>query len=58
MRKKSEDEILPLQVDPISGEYYINIPEWMVNDLSWYEDTPIRINLDNNEIILSESKDG
>jgi hypothetical protein len=54
MRKKSENEIVSLQVDPINGEYYITIPEWMINDLSWYEDTQIKIVLDNNEILLSE----
>jgi hypothetical protein len=57
MRKKSENEIVPLQVDPINGEYYITIPEWMINDLSWYEDTQIKIVLDNNEILLSENVD-
>ena len=57
MKKKSDNEIVSLQVDPITGDYYINIPEWMVNDLSWYEDTQIKINLDNDEIILTESKD-
>ena len=56
MKKKSGNEIVSLQVDPISGEYYINIPEWIVNDLSWYEDTEIKINVDNDEIILMENK--
>ena len=55
MRKKSENEIVSLQVDPINGDYYISIPEWMINDLSWYEDTQIKIVLDNKEIIISEN---
>lgn len=57
MRKKSENEIVSLQVDPINGDYYISIPEWMINDLSWYEDTQIKIVLDNNEILISENVD-
>ena len=54
MKKNSGKNFQPLQVDPITGEYYIIIPEWMANDLSWYEDTEINLILDGNEIILSE----
>ena len=54
MRKKSGEEKRPLEVDPITGEYSIRIPEWMVNELGWYEDTEIVFNLDGKDIILSE----
>lgn len=57
MKKKFRENSQPLQVDPINGEYYLIIPEEIVNELSWYEDTEIRINLDGNEVILSEHKD-
>ena len=54
MRKKSGQEKRPIEVDPITGEYSIKIPEWMINELSWYEDTEITFDLDGNDIILSE----
>jgi hypothetical protein len=54
MKKKFGENIETVQVDPITGEYYITIPEWMVNELSWYEDTEISINLDGKDIILTE----
>jgi hypothetical protein len=54
MRKKSGNEKRPIEVDPISGEYSKKIPEWMINELSWYEDTEIIFTLDGNELILSE----
>lgn len=57
MRKNSQDNSQPLQVDPISGEYYLIVPEEIVNELSWYEDTEINFHLDGNEVILSEYKD-
>jgi hypothetical protein len=57
MRKNFRDNSQPLQVDPISGEYYLIVPEEIVNDLSWYEDTEINFHLDGNEVILSEQKD-
>jgi hypothetical protein len=54
MRKNSGENFQPLQVDPVTGEYYVIIPEWMANDLSWYEDTEINISLEGSEIIMSE----
>jgi hypothetical protein len=57
MKRKSEREKRPIEVDPITGEYSIKIPEWIVNELSWYEDTEITFNLDGNDIILSEESE-
>jgi hypothetical protein len=57
MKKNSSENFRPLEVDPINGEYYVRIPEWIINDLSWYEDTEIEFTIDGNEIILSEKED-
>lgn len=56
MQKKSGENIQPLQVDSITGSYCITIPEWIVNELSWYEDTEIKMTLDGNELILTEKQ--
>lgn len=56
--KKNPSEIFEfVQVDPISGNYYIVIPEFIANELSWYEDTEISFKLEGNELILAERKD-
>lgn len=57
MKKNSGEIFEPLQVDPITGEYYLRIPEQIVNDLSWYEDTEIKLELSGDELILSEKED-
>jgi hypothetical protein len=57
MKKNSGDIFESLQVDPISGDYYLIIPEQVINDLSWYEDTEIQIHVEGNEVILSERVD-
>ena len=57
MKKNSGEIFEPLQVDSITGEYYLVIPEHFVNDLSWYEDTEIRLELSGKEIVLSEKED-
>lgn len=54
MKKKSGEIFEPLQVDPITGEYYLVIPEQLVNELDWYEDTEIRLEMSGTELILSE----
>ncbi len=54
MKKNSGENFETLKIDPISGEYFLVIPEWMVNELYWYEDTEIKMSLDGNEIILKE----
>ena len=48
---------MPVQVDPITGEYFITIPEEIINELEWYEDTEVRIALEGNEVILTERDD-
>lgn len=57
MKKNSGDIFEPIEVDPISGDYFIKIPEQIINELSWYEDTEICFTLDGNEVILSEKED-
>jgi len=54
MKKNFDKNFEVLKIDPITGNYYITIPEWMVNDLSWYEDTEIEIKMYGNEVILKE----
>jgi hypothetical protein len=57
MKKNSGDNIRNLEVDPITGHYYVVIPEWVANDLSWYEDTEIEFQIESGEVILREYKD-
>jgi hypothetical protein len=57
MKKNSPENFETLQVDPISGDYYLVIPEWVANELSWYEDTEISFNIEGDEVVLSEHTD-
>ena len=58
MKKNFGKNIQTIQIDSISGEYYIIIPEWMMNELSWYEDTEVKFNLDGNDIVITEHEVG
>jgi hypothetical protein len=56
--KKNPGEIFEsVQVDPISGDYYVLIPESIANELSWYEDSEISFKIEGDEVILSERTD-
>jgi hypothetical protein len=54
MKKNSGKNSEVLQVDPITGEYYVVVPEWIVNELSWYEDSEINFSLEGTDLVLSE----
>ena len=55
MKKNSEEIFESIQVDPISGQYFLVIPEQIMNELSWYEDTEVKFLLDGKDVILSEN---
>ena len=56
MKKNSGEIFEPLQVDPITGDYYIVIPEWITNDLSWYEDTQVRLSIEGGDLVITETE--
>ena len=49
--------VTPIEIDPVTGDYKMMIPEWLINDNDWYEGTNIRFDLDNGDIIISEYTD-
>ena len=56
--KKNPDEILTqIETDMVTGEYYTIIPEWIMNEMNWYEGTKIKFNVDTEEVIITESDD-
>ena len=57
MKKNSGKIFESIQVDSVTNKYYVEIPEWVVNDYGWYEDSPIELTLDGNEIIIKDRED-
>ena len=54
MKKNFAENFQVVQVDPITGEYYITLPESVVNELEWYEDTSVRLTIEGSELIITE----
>ena len=57
MEKNPDKDFTVVEVDPATDEYCVKIPEWIINDMGWYEGTELEWNVEGNEIILKEIKD-
>ena len=47
--KKYQDSKVPITIDPVTNEYQITVPEWVVNEFDWYEDTELVWHVDDQE---------
>ena len=55
MRKNPDELKTTIEIDPVTGEYYTIIPEWIVNDQGWYEGTDLQFKLDGDDIFINEA---
>ena len=56
MQKNSAENFTTVEVDPVTGEYYVTIPEWIISEFGWYEDTEVNMEVDGDSIVISEIK--
>ena len=54
MRKNFDEIFSTIEIDTVTGEYLIRLPEWVVNDQGWYEDTEVTFKTDGDELIITE----
>ena len=52
--KKYQDSKVPITIDPVTNEYQITVPEWVVNEFDWYEDTELVWHVDDTGIHIQE----
>ena len=57
MQKNPDKNFTTVEVDPITGEYYINIPEWVLSEFGWYEGTEVNMEVDGDSILIREIAD-
>ena len=55
MQKNSTEETYAIEIDTVTGEYFVRIPEWIVNDQGWFEDTELRFKTDRDLIFIEEA---
>ena len=51
MQKNSEKIFSTIEVDPVTGDYYVTIPEVIINEMQWYEETKLRWLVDGLSLI-------
>ena len=54
MQKNSGGQITSIEISNISGEYCAIIPEWIINEMGWYEDTKLNWKIDDDNVIITE----
>ena len=57
MKKNPEEIFGTVETNMVTGEYYTVIPEWIINEMNWYEGTKINFNIDTDEVIITEKDD-
>ena len=57
MQKNSGKFLTTIEVDTVTGDYYTVIPEQLLNEFGWYEETILQWVIDSDEIIISENED-
>ena len=57
MQKNSGGFITSIEIDTVTGEYRAIIPEWIINEMDWYEDTNLNWKIDDGEVIITESNE-
>ena len=55
MEKNSGGFITSIEIDTVTGEYRAIIPEWIINEMGWYEDTNLNWKIDDDDVINTES---
>jgi len=56
MRKNPDQNICPIEIDPVTDEYKITIPEWLINDMGWYEGMELNWIQDSDIICIEEAE--
>ena len=54
MQKNPGQNFTTVEVDPVTGEYVIQVPEWIISEFGWYEGTEVNMEVDGDSILITE----
>ena len=57
MKKNPAENFTSIEIDPVTGEYYTVIPEWILNEQGWDEGTEFNFALEDDIIVLTEKEE-
>ena len=56
MEKNRAENFTTVEVDPVTGEHLITIPEWICDEKGWFEGTEVNIEVDALGIIITDTE--
>tara|TARA_B100000131_G_C17622758_1_gene412526 strand:+ start:109 stop:294 length:186 start_codon:yes stop_codon:yes gene_type:complete len=56
MKKNFEEIFSTIEIDQATDRYHITVPEEIMNEFGWYEDTELQWIVDGDEIIIQEKE--
>ena len=54
MQKNPGENFSTVEVDSVTGEYVIKVPEWIISEFGWFEGTEINMEVDGDSIVVTE----
>ena len=54
MEKNPQENLTSVEIDPVSGEHYVVIPEWICDENGWHEGVEVNIEVENDCIIIRD----
>ena len=54
MQKNPQNIFSTIEIDQVSGEYYTVIPEEVINEMGYYEDTKLHWRIDGGDVYFTE----
>jgi len=54
MQKNPAENFTTIEIDPVTGEHYLTIPEWICDEKGWYEGVEVNIEDENDCIIIRD----
>ena len=57
MKKISDNIFGTIEIDPVTDEYKIVIPESIINEMGWYEETVVQWSIEDKDVIIRDSDD-
>ena len=57
MQKNRAENFTTIEVDQVTDEHYVIIPEWVLDEQGWYEGTEVNIEVENDCIVISDIED-
>ena len=57
MKKNLDNIFSTVEIDPVTDQYHITIPEEIIHEFHWYEDLVVKWNVDNGELFLTTDDD-